>query len=104
MKIGERVYCYNVKNGKEEIHFSSKDIKVGEIYTITDIRKRSDIYSKYTQVLTKYDYVVLDTVSFPIREKRGKKKDDGVPIAYFDKFFINLKEYRKQKLKKLNSI
>ena len=107
MRIGERVYCYNVRNGKEgDIHFSTREIKVGEFYTITniDIRNKDHKRNHDIHFKNKYDYVFLDSISFPIRVHGCKKKYDGVEVAYFDKFFITQREYRKQKLQKLNSL
>jgi hypothetical protein len=94
MKIDDKVVCYNVINGKKNTINSNKNYPtfiVGEKYTITSMS---------------IGYITLDYfISFPVRKHGSKKRtSEGVPIAYFDKFFITEKQYRKRKLEKLNLI
>ena len=98
MKIGDKVYCYNIRNGKNDTisNFKSIKVEVGQTFTITDI------CLKETAIFGKHKYVSLGMISFPIRKHGSKKKCDGIPVAYFDKFFMTQKEFRRKKLKRLN--
>lgn len=109
MKIGDKVICYNIYNDKNDsINFYKSNVifVIGEKYTITNIKQDDTTFLALTLEKKVLEYITLDDKgSFPVR-KHGcpKRTNTGTPIAYFDKFFITEKEYRKRKLKKLNKI
>jgi hypothetical protein len=77
MKKGDNVVCIN----DTDVKFNIKGITIGKIYKITKIYEGED-----------YDE----------EESYGIVDDNGHRKGYFSYRFISLKEYRKQKLEKIN--
>lgn len=105
MRVGEKVICYNDKNDGEKLVFHSITLEVGQSFIISKIRKEivQDFNKKEVEYVSLH--VSAGDISFPIRKHGLKKKNlFGISIAYFDKFFITEKEYRKRKLKRINNV
>jgi hypothetical protein len=83
-KVGDKLLCIKSTNYGHAFY----DVKINNIYTITDVKvyheNDDDDYSVYYKI-------------------DGQRSDFGSESKYA-RNFISLKEYRKQKLKKLNDI
>lgn len=99
MKIGDKIICIKDYNDKYGQKFST-----GRVYKVKYIHTDTNVFSK------PYEYINVDdnqqrTNGFPIRKKYGPVINDlGVEIGYFDRYFINLRELRRQKLLKIRNI
>jgi len=101
-KKGDIVICYNTKEEDDPYMQHEEHLIVGKFYKIHGI----NLFTVHEG----QDYVWIEfenekRIGYPLRypgcEEYNYSEEGTFKIAYFDRFFANAKEMRKEKLKKL---